>query len=465
MKKAMALQGIFSGEWIYANGVDYDDCINWKMYCPECLQWVHLRKSDIISNYFAHYDDPDKNCSERVKDNNDSSTSKGSFSKEQDLEVRLSKFKRLFAQIDSDFDDKVSSIVRDSSLRNITQQCINAILQQKDDLLNRIKLTVEDKEEQDFSCRILKILSIQMNKFVLEKVVQYLISERKQEVNKDNFIDLILEDLLNVFFKSNKSNINSEYIPTQKELLLTGNFGVDHKVLVFEAQNKKSIIIRSAQSEVGGYFGGYYSLTWGIAEKDYTQKCLEITTGSGEYPLYFINCNLPKHQIPKHLKVVLGAFYFYRDSITYEIGYLGVNKKDYLTFYVNNALRNINTKDLERKVLRLQYLISQSEDREEQKELRHQIYLNTWDIPLEVVITLKYLCLNLQGNIIPMRSPFDWGKHTHCLMVHPKFPVSKHHNIEAYNKYVDLYNEAINLKFSSGNDGAWVDKPIIVVTY
>jgi len=228
-------------------------------------------------------------------------------------------------------------------------------------------------------------------------------------------------------------------------------------------QDKKSHQIRSVTSKGMGKkakkVGG---------AKEQPTNSVKITTGRSEYPLWYVNTTLPKP--PKGIKTILGKFFFHRVGIQYDVGYLAVkhskkSKQDYLYFYVNDALRNTNTKDLERDINRLNYLISQSEDREEQKKLRQQIYLKTFDIPLEVVIVLLGLDLNLNGNVVPMRSKFDWGKVTHCLMVHPKFPVKKHHNIGAYNKYVDLYNEVITSKFSNGNEGAWVDKPIIVVTY
>ncbi len=62
MKEAQAYQGKYCGQLVSADATEmnYCTCIEWKMICPECLQWVHLRKSEIISNYFAHYDNIDK---------------------------------------------------------------------------------------------------------------------------------------------------------------------------------------------------------------------------------------------------------------------------------------------------------------------------------------------------------------------------------------------------------------------
>jgi hypothetical protein len=208
--------------------------------------------------------------------------------------------------------------------------------------------------------------------------------------------------------------------------------------------------------------------------KEQPTNSVRITTGRSEFPLWFVQSNLPT-QLPKGLKAVLGKFFFHREGMQYDVGYLGVKrskktKLDYLYFYVNDALRYTNTKELEREVLRLEYLISQTEDKDEQRELRQQIYLKTFDIPIEVVITLLGLNFELKGNIIPQRSPFDWGTVTHCLMVHPKFPKQpSHYSVETYNQYVDLYNEVISLpkvKFSNGKErDAWEDKPIIVIQH
>lgn len=208
--------------------------------------------------------------------------------------------------------------------------------------------------------------------------------------------------------------------------------------------------------------------------KEQAQTSIKITTGRAEYPLWYATCNIPKIGLPKGIKSVIGKLFFYKEGIQYDVGYIAVKrskktKLDYLYFYVNDRLRNTNTREVEREVTRLQYLISQTEDKDEQRELRYKIFLATFNIPLSVVIALKGLGLDLKGNPVNMSSPLDWGKHSHCLMVHPKFPVTKHSNIEAYNQYVGLYNEHISLpkiKFSTGEErDGWADKPIIVITY
>lgn len=68
MDRAKALVGEYAGQLISAEkpGLTYSICIGIKPYCPVCRQPVHIRKSDIIRSYFAHYDFIDKNCPNRV---------------------------------------------------------------------------------------------------------------------------------------------------------------------------------------------------------------------------------------------------------------------------------------------------------------------------------------------------------------------------------------------------------------
>lgn len=90
MDKAKALTGKYAGQPIAANkqGLTHELCREWKLYCPECYQFVHLRKSDKISSYFAHYDVEDKECTDRTKYSSSNTISSiENCAKGQDLEV------------------------------------------------------------------------------------------------------------------------------------------------------------------------------------------------------------------------------------------------------------------------------------------------------------------------------------------------------------------------------------------
>jgi hypothetical protein len=103
MKKALVYDLDNFGQLIDADDINYNTCVGLKIICPECLQWVHLRRSNIISNYFAHYDDTDKSCSLRVNENKYNQASIDGIPRGQDLDVRLNELKDLFDLIDEKF--------------------------------------------------------------------------------------------------------------------------------------------------------------------------------------------------------------------------------------------------------------------------------------------------------------------------------------------------------------------------
>jgi competence CoiA-like predicted nuclease len=88
MDKAKALTGECAGEEIKANEIDHKDCKAWKLYCPKCYQFVHLRKSNKINSSFAHYDVEDKSCKYRVESssNNAATNINTNENQGQDLE-------------------------------------------------------------------------------------------------------------------------------------------------------------------------------------------------------------------------------------------------------------------------------------------------------------------------------------------------------------------------------------------
>jgi uncharacterized protein YbaR (Trm112 family) len=122
MYKAKALIGEKAGEFVYAKDYDltHDSCRLWKLYCPECKQFLYFSKSKQPENrrsYFGHYDYEDKRCPERVLlINQKSQPASLSESHEQDLETAESFVEQVFYGIDPEFFQRQNSEgIEDSS--------------------------------------------------------------------------------------------------------------------------------------------------------------------------------------------------------------------------------------------------------------------------------------------------------------------------------------------------------------
>ena len=109
MFEAKALVGEKAGEIIYAKdpSLTHDLCKLWKIYCPECTQFLYFSKSknpDKRRSCFGHYDYEDKRCSERSFAVNQGSQSKSlAESHEQDLETAESFVEQVFYGIDPEY--------------------------------------------------------------------------------------------------------------------------------------------------------------------------------------------------------------------------------------------------------------------------------------------------------------------------------------------------------------------------
>jgi hypothetical protein len=102
----------------------------------------------------------------------------------------------------------------DYSLRELTQQCIDYIHKNTNLLLNKIKNTVHDRQEQNYCCLTIRVLSINMNISVLRELVQYIIYERNNPNSNKAYIDvfsieLILDDLIDIISEINLLKINN----------------------------------------------------------------------------------------------------------------------------------------------------------------------------------------------------------------------------------------------------------------
>jgi hypothetical protein len=139
MYKAKALIGEKAGEFIYAKdpSLTHDLCKTWKIYCPECKQFLYFSKSknpEKRISCFGHYDYEDKRCSERSSDTNQSSQQASlSESHEQDLETAETFIETVFYGINVEFFQKLSleEVNYDSSLLTSSGKWFRENLRQK----------------------------------------------------------------------------------------------------------------------------------------------------------------------------------------------------------------------------------------------------------------------------------------------------------------------------------------------
>jgi hypothetical protein len=223
MYKAKALIGKYSGQLITADNpeIHYDTCKEWQIFCPECYQWVHLRKSEIISSYFAHYNNTDKNCSLRVISDKNDFKQNISIAHEQDLEIRFSEFLKLFDDIDKEFDIKVKKISQNLFFNNIRELCINNIQNNQQKIISKINNSIKERQFKNNCFNFLKILCIEMNQIILKIVVEYIIYQRQQEINHSNFINLLSDDFINIIVNiQRRSLIKNENMIIENQLFL-----------------------------------------------------------------------------------------------------------------------------------------------------------------------------------------------------------------------------------------------------
>lgn len=249
--KPIALTGKYAGKETKANEIDHKDCKAWKLYCPKCYQFVHLRKSDKIKSYFAHYDVEDKNCKYRVESssNNAAANINTNENQGQDLEGIQKDFEAIFSSIDSSYEKITNTINNIPYLKYISNEIKNKFI--KFDANQNIKEEWEELEDwirnnssnnHDHCIAVLNILSIDMNRYILEKLIQYAINyvvlesfelssslatastiKAKIQPNKEDFSNKTIEKILQLIididwregkqFKTNSNYKNRKYKP------------------------------------------------------------------------------------------------------------------------------------------------------------------------------------------------------------------------------------------------------------
>ena len=274
--KPIALTGQYAGEPIEADkpGLTHKHCRDWKLYCPECYQFVHLRKSDKIKSYFAHYDVEDKRCTYRVEPSTNYAEvdRNNTASKKQDLKGIQEDLKAVFSNIDSCFEGKVKKINDIQYLRNISRDIISIYFSDHSEK-NNFKEEWKELEDwirnnssnhPDHCIAVLNILSIDMNRHILEKLIQYAIyhvtfesfelvysrakeSSIKAQIqsNKEDFfnktIEKILQIIIDIDWKTKQFKTNSKekkYQPFISRL----NIRSDNKLLFINKDKHCSII-------------------------------------------------------------------------------------------------------------------------------------------------------------------------------------------------------------------------------
>jgi hypothetical protein len=126
MFEAKALVGKKAGEIIYAkdSSLTHELCKLWKIYCPECKQFLYFSKSknpDKRRSYFGHYDYEDKRCPERSFAVNQGNQSKSlAESHEQDLETAEFFIEQVFYGIDREYFQNLNQRENEEENQKIT---------------------------------------------------------------------------------------------------------------------------------------------------------------------------------------------------------------------------------------------------------------------------------------------------------------------------------------------------------
>ena len=224
--KPIVLTGELAGKEVDANGegLTHELCRKWKLYCPECYQFVHLRQSNTIKSYFAHYDVEDKSCEYREASSSSSTEdyTETSDSKGQNLEKIQGEFENIFSEFYGRLQKSYYLNLEDIAtldLENITNEC-QKYLKCIEDLIF-IKLI---REQENFegtrqnnpkiNLAVMKVLSIDMNKHLLKKLIKYIICMNYSTITgnykytKDT-LALINELLINSSNKFTESSVHN----------------------------------------------------------------------------------------------------------------------------------------------------------------------------------------------------------------------------------------------------------------
>jgi dephospho-CoA kinase len=215
MDIAKALTGECAGELIKADktGLNHRICREWKFYCPECYQFVHWRKSENKGrNCFAHYDVEDKNCKKRVKlsSNNVAVNINSNDSQWQDLKGIQNEFENIIFNYIADSSKIRKDIYKPHLDGSIVQNCIEyyLIIVNDDNILKKrieVNYTNDNKFYNENSYKIpkavCKLLSIDMNRAILNKLIRYAIDINNSTNNSrysNKFIETTVDSVIEI---------------------------------------------------------------------------------------------------------------------------------------------------------------------------------------------------------------------------------------------------------------------------
>ncbi len=208
--KPIALTGKYAGEEIKANKIDHKDCKAWMLCCPECYQFVHLRKSDKIKSYFAHYDVEDKNCKYRVESssNNAEVNRNNNGNQGQDLaDIQKDLEEIILNYIANNFEIHNPKIIDEPTV----QDCIEyyrLIVNDENNLQEKIEenssVIFYVKHSYNIVKVVCKILSIDMNVCILDKLIRYAIEINNSSSSNENTINLIIKIIAGIDWTRDK---------------------------------------------------------------------------------------------------------------------------------------------------------------------------------------------------------------------------------------------------------------------
>jgi hypothetical protein len=229
--KPIGLTGKRAGQKIDANEqwLTHDLCKKWKLYCPECYQFVHLRKSNKIKNYFAHYDVEDKNC-EKYRVESSSNNSKENIITNGSQEQELKEIKKDFESIISKYigdqfkkdyhQPKIDDTMLDSCVRYY-----QIIVNNEKSLKEIIRTSYSERVYNETSYKIVKgvckILSIHMNRDILNKLIRYAGYINKSLDNKNCIefsVNLIIKIIASIDWTKNKPKLKNHEDKEDDEL-------------------------------------------------------------------------------------------------------------------------------------------------------------------------------------------------------------------------------------------------------
>lgn len=200
MFEAKALTGEKAGELIYAKDprLTHELCKLWKIYCPECKQFLYFSKSknpDKRRSYFGHYDYEDKHCPERsFAVNQGNQVESFSESHDQDRETTELFVEQVFYSINSEYFQNLRQRNNERSSQKVKDEINWFTASLSSDCKNWIKNYCQKtgfldwkNPEKEISYLMDWLYVLSRREDILENLILYFFLHRKPSRRKDIF--------------------------------------------------------------------------------------------------------------------------------------------------------------------------------------------------------------------------------------------------------------------------------------